>query len=392
MEAASPAPRRRRRLRALALSAAVLVLLALSAEGVFRACEGRLGLAPGWHDEVRRFAVDGVVEGYAPHPHTVFRRARSTSDINSAGFLDSEWTRERTPGVPRILCLGGSTTEGGNDLRALGSYPFFLEQILAQRAGRPVEVLNAGMSGWTSAEIVAAWFLDLQDYRPDLVIMHEAVNDAEPRNWPGFKADYSHWRHDWDLPRPGPVAGALVERSHLVAWLLLRGHTPTLVDATVTPPSGPHLFALGGFAPESVLPYRRNLLALVNGATDVGARFMFVTLPFDPAFEERDDLGSRHFRAAIREHDQVMRELAAERDLMLVDLEQEVRGAADRWRAHFIDLVHLQPEGNRMKAERIAEALLGEWLPALPEAVSAPPATVNAPTASRDAVDLSGGG
>ena len=29
------------------------------------------------------------------------------------------------------------------------------------------------------------------------VVIHESVNDVEPRNWPGFHPDYSHYRRPW---------------------------------------------------------------------------------------------------------------------------------------------------------------------------------------------------
>jgi lysophospholipase L1-like esterase len=356
-------PQRRRRWIGVATATMSTLLLALLAEGVFRVIEPRIAASPTWAADARAYLVEGAIRGYAPHPHTVYRRSPSMDGVNSRGFFDTEWPLERTPGVPRILCLGGSTTEGGNDRGHAGSYPYQLREILGQSLGGPVEVFNAGISSWTSAEILAAWTLELQDLCPDLVIMHEAVNDSEPRNWPGFKSDYSHYRHEWRPPRLSAPSRWLAERSDFYAWLILDGQSPTLDDLTTHPRRGKLGFDQGRFPPGSELPYRRNLTSLLLGARQVGADFVFATLPFDLRFEDRGERSMAHFWAGILEHNQIMRELAREHGALLVDLEAESRRARELLEPHFIDMVHVDPEGNRLKALRIAQCLLAPGSP-----------------------------
>jgi hypothetical protein len=95
-------------------------------------------------------------------------------------YLLTGRTRARTSGVPRVACLGGSTTEGGNPQGRGGSYPPLLEVALEERTGRDFEVLNAGISSWTTNEMLVAWFLTIQDFQPDLVVLHEASAGAVP--------------------------------------------------------------------------------------------------------------------------------------------------------------------------------------------------------------------
>jgi hypothetical protein len=173
-------------LRAVGISLGVAALLAVACEFAFRvrADEAQAKALASF----RHHLLTGEMREFEARAYTNYQRPRAAS--NGFGFRDRPWPVERTPGVPRILCLGGSTTEGRKD----DAYPLWLEQTLERRAGRDFEVLNAGMAGWTSAEMLVAWFLSLQDLDPDVVVLHEAVNDLEPRFYTGFRADYTHWR------------------------------------------------------------------------------------------------------------------------------------------------------------------------------------------------------
>ena len=126
----------RRRLL-LALTSALGTLLVLEL-GV-RLFGTRLGVDPALISARRELVCDGVVDRFEASELTVFRRP-IRAGANAQHFFDSEWTRERTPGVPRIVCLGGSTTEGGNEAMRGGSYPYKLEAILELYTGRDFEV------------------------------------------------------------------------------------------------------------------------------------------------------------------------------------------------------------------------------------------------------------
>jgi len=83
-----------------------------------------------------------------------------------------------TPRALRILALGDSITEGyGVALNE--AYPARLQELLRQRfqkSTRPIEVLNAGVGGSTSASGLARlrWHLRA---RPDLVLLALGAND-----------------------------------------------------------------------------------------------------------------------------------------------------------------------------------------------------------------------
>ena len=85
-----------------------------------------------------------------------------------------------------------------------------------------------------------------------------------------------------------------------------------------------------------------------------------MTLPTRPG---GDGAHPVHWLQAIEAHNQILRDLAAEKGWILID-------AAAQFPTHpgldqekvWIDLVHVMPEGNVAKAEMAAVALRDHWL------------------------------
>jgi tetratricopeptide (TPR) repeat protein len=77
----------------------------------------------------------------------------------------------------RIVCIGESTTALGQE----DSYPSKLEGILNQhKTGIRFSVINKGMVGVTSGDIVLKLDAFLDEYHPDMVIAMMGINDAGP--------------------------------------------------------------------------------------------------------------------------------------------------------------------------------------------------------------------
>jgi lysophospholipase L1-like esterase len=351
---------------AFAVSLVVLVLVLVGVELGFRALLGEP--ARGGLENYRRYLLTGMMRGYEPRAYTVYQRPRKSPDGNAFGFNDRAWTRARTPGVPRIVCMGGSTTEGGNPSGRQGSYPTLLERVLEERTGRDFEVLNAGIAGWTSAEMLCAWFLTMQDLAPDVLVLHEGVNDLEPRFMAAFEPDYSHWRRSIQT---WPVTGLerqLVRWSRLYAYFRLRdGKAPEILDVS-TDRSGPKepLIAEGKLPFETSLAFRRNLRNIALSAQGAGTTVVLMTMPTGP-----NVVIGAFWRHGIQQNNQHLRELSAEHGFLLADAARAFEGRPELAQ-EFIDLVHLEVAGNRAKAELVAEVLAG-WVAALPPEGARPP-------------------
>ncbi|MEE8557419.1 MAG: GDSL-type esterase/lipase family protein [Myxococcota bacterium] len=102
--------------------------------------------------------------------------------VNSHGLRNPEVSWEKPVGRFRILALGDSWTFGFR-MEEPTSYPRQLERILnGPPAGRPVQVINAGVVGYSTAQEAAYLRVDGHRYRPDLVIVaFYPVNDTEDK-------------------------------------------------------------------------------------------------------------------------------------------------------------------------------------------------------------------
>lgn len=339
--------------RSLVLLLATILLFGAALEGAFRLLEPRLGVDRERLQAFRDYvASNGAVALHEPRPHVLYARPPGVPGVNSLGFNDDEFHVAKTPGTLRIACLGSSTTEGGNPEGHEGSYPRLLQHILGERTGDPVEVLNFGMAGWTTAETMVNYFLVVQDYAPDVVVIHEAVNDVEPRRFPGFRMDYSHYRKPWTEVHFSLPYRVLARASDLFAASQMRTGQFDLQSLVNRRPQGPLLDASGKLPPETALAFRRNVLTIAEHARLHGGRVVLATVPYDPEARDADV-----YRAGIDDHNRILRELAAANGFILADVAARGRDLAGGTHRFFLDLVHMSPEGNRFKAEVIADAV-----------------------------------
>ena len=340
--------------RSLLLLMATVLVLAAVVELSFRLLEPRLGVNPARLQALRaHVASGGAVALHEPRPHVLYARPYGVPGVNSLGFNDDEFRVAKTPGTLRIACLGSSTTEGGNPGGHEGSYPRQLQRILQEETGVKVEALNFGMAGWTTAEEMVNYFLVVQDYSPDVVVIHEAVNDVDPRRWPGFKTDYSHYRKPWTEVHYSLPYRLLVRLSDVFAASQLKTAAFDLQSIVVRRPQGP-LRDEGGdhLPPETALAFRRNVLTIAEHVRARGGQVVLATVPYDPQG------GEAVYRKGIDEHTRILRELAAANGFILADVDARGRALAGGTHRFFLDLVHMTPEGNAFKARVIADALM----------------------------------
>jgi lysophospholipase L1-like esterase len=117
----------------------------------------------------------------------------------------------RRPGVVRIMAVGDSQTYG-QALDAGWVYPEALERVLGRAL--PVEVLNLGVSGHQSEDILKVVRRFLPELRPDLVVYGMCLNDFLPSGI----SQYEHLEA-YALPLPAGLRDGLVERARLVRFV-----------------------------------------------------------------------------------------------------------------------------------------------------------------------------
>jgi hypothetical protein len=119
--------------------------------------------------------------------------------LNSLGFRTPERPFEKPAGVKRIVAVGGSTTaDGFNDAE---TWPARLEAKLNEEyagKGFRVEVVNLGVVGAASpTSLINLEFVGVE-YRPDLVISYDGVNDYALVGFEGIAPDYQNAYRDFD--------------------------------------------------------------------------------------------------------------------------------------------------------------------------------------------------
>ncbi len=169
----------------------------------------------------------------------------------------------KPPGVFRILCFGDSNTDGP----AEGSWPELLHRRLAEREeGVAVEVLNAGVAGYSSHQGLLRFRELAGRFEPDLVVVSFGWNDATPVS---HRAD-----HEFDPPGPATVlATRVLIRFDFFRVLLQLARRPT------EPGAGPR-----STLRVPIDRYRGNLARFASEARAQGSEIVFLTRPYrEPA-------------------------------------------------------------------------------------------------------------
>lgn len=280
---------------------------------------------------------------------TLFWKLKPSVDLGRTGdkyyfgrISDSRGlrNRERAPGVARassrILALGDSCTFGvGVDQEE--SWPQQLEELL--NSGRKaqeewVEVMNAGVPGYSSFQGLRAlrvWFGPLQ---PDLLIVCFGWNDSNV--WDGRSDQRVHellaGRFD------GPFDG-LLHRSSFYLVLekglhLVRSHADR---AARLPRVG-------------VGDYASNLEAMVVEAEHRDLPIVFLLWPFRSQIVDP--------REPLTPYQRALKSVAAARKVPLVDLVEALRDEADP--TMFLDVGHLDARGLALVARCVLVKLVRE--------------------------------
>ena len=164
--------RRKRRAVKLFVVAASLLVGLLIAEAALRI----IGYSfPTFYttDDARGFALSAGAEGLYRKEGEVYVR------VNSAGLRDREHQKAKPPGVLRIAIVGDSYAEA---LQVPQESTFWavLERRLREcptLAGREVEVINFGVSGYGTAQELITLREHVWDYSPDIVLLAFTTNN-----------------------------------------------------------------------------------------------------------------------------------------------------------------------------------------------------------------------
>jgi len=298
------------------------------------------------------------------HPFLAYQnRPGWRGQVNSAGYRGPELQS------PEVLCLGGSTTWGLFADRYQDTWPFVLGGLLHR------EVANGGVCGYTSAEILASYSFRYRYLGSKLAVLHVGVNDSLPLFCKSYDTEYSRFRvneiHCASAPRPGE------------AWLLDHsgiaqlGYSLWIASYAPMPCPGwqlewkntPHDLALKRVREREPVAFRRNLDLLLRNLQADGAKVLLVKEPCASPERTKECTQATVCNVfdvlllALSKNAAVMDSLGQKYSVPVISI-----NVPDRY---YVDFCHVGPEGERFKAQAIAQAIRRHRLLETPQRIAA---------------------
>ena len=278
-----------------------------------------------------------------------------TKPFNSHGFIGPEISSEKPETTVRIICMGGSTTAKG--------YPKLMEDFLKKVNPDTIvdyEVLNFGVSSFTTAHSAVNFILNVIDLNPDYVVLHHAWNDYLVRNAADFKNDYSHALKPFQIPPiydKYPIRVSVIYRmmknmisskpswAYLLPAIMKRDYSELKASAKKMQWSNL----------DELKPYRRNLEAIIDLAIARNIKIVLVTMPHSTDPEVKEAYIAPH----IDQCNDIMREINEKYSgkIVFFDMDKLMTGKMD---SVFNDLGHVNEFGINFKAERIGQVILND--------------------------------
>lgn len=307
---------------------------------------------------------------------------------NNFGMRGPSSTREKPTDVVRIVTMGGSTTYCWNTSDG-DTWSDRLALRLENRfPHQKFEVLNAGVSGYTSFSNLIYLAGRIVDLDPDFVVLYQTANDLLRLQQIEFDGDYDGYTTVARVGRQRGLKYILYKFSMLarVAYELKSAAASAVSKGSSTGPSGDPLFFHEVLQRSEYLA--RNVTNFVSIAENAGVTVVLSTQA-SPYPHLRDDsalwnniveTGIRPFgnlrpndipTAFSHYSDQIRSICRLYPSLICVDnarlVEEMIRGSGmnvvvdESGDGFFVDWIHCQETGNRLIGENVADAIAAHF-------------------------------
>jgi lysophospholipase L1-like esterase len=308
---------------------------------------------------------------FTPHPYLTYyptpNYRKGLTFHNSLGYRNNEFSFVKPSGVYRIVVLGGSSTY---DIRIEDNDKTFtaqLEKLLKDHYDyQNVEVINAGVPGYNSWEILINLEFRVLDLDPDLVIIYEGTNDVHARlvEPSSYRGDDTGRRQTWQVPHI-----PLWEHSAFLRVLsrMMNFTRQVSVDDFVSSPtylSWPFEYRLteDGIDPSDILKanppiyLRRNLENMIAIAREHDIDIMLATWAYSPYLNDYASKGS--YQQGFEQNNRIVKEVANSQHIPLFDFAMVMPQDLKYW----ADGRHSNETGASLKADLFAEFIQAQGL------------------------------
>lgn len=275
------------------------------------------------------------------------------SDSRNSLGLRNEEVREKLPGTLRVVVLGDSMVWSG-ETSSGRLYTEVVEHELSRRL--PVEVINAGVPGYTTYQALEFLRIYGLDMRPDIVLHGITFNDVyHPYLHRPTNDSLLGWEPDARLNRfdPEPFLNQLVAWSQIAHWLVAQGerHLARLTGARRFgfERRGDFYLAWKDYGWRDT----EHLLSEMAKMLDArGIALAFMVFPVSEQFVHSDPAVDREYLLfPQREVARICREIG----VPCLDLTDAIGQAGGE--TLYRDYLHLAPEGNDIVARRLPRFL-----------------------------------
>lgn len=307
---------------------------------------------------VYRFEMDPV-SGLRRMVPSDTKGSQVSIHINALGFRGPELEQPKPAARIRLAFVGSSTTfcaeVSGDEM----TWPHLVwKNLQADFPGASLDYVNAGVPGYTSGQSLQNLRYNVAALKPDIIIIYEATNDLsyDTRLLAEAQGIYRHENHD--AARFGKWS---------VAWQLLEKNLQIFTNQKVSAGGNNEVLR---FDPRSISGrFEKRLTDLVATSKRTAPVVALATFAYKLRREQSKEQQLRSANTALfympyldiegllagyEEYNRVIRAVATNLDVLLIDGESAIPGDNQ----HFYDSVHFTDEGSRAMARRVARSLM----------------------------------
>ena len=311
---------------------------------------------------IRKKLTDAALYGifmprFMPHPFLQFTLPRRDLENGNADMgFKSITLRDipKPPGTIRIACLGNSTCT---------EYPELLEQFLNKTYPRTkFQVFDFGMGWWSSLHSTVNFVLNVIDFDPDYVVLHDNCNDHNYRGYPGLRGDAAHAYHNLTVPPSMDVYWSRLFVLYRIAAALVRRRFPRFLRRHYSMEKS--ILNSGKkyqYDPKELYIFERNFETIYAVSKHRDISLCLMTFPFSNVLNYGED-HDKVYRPHMRKINEILRRKAVQYGLPLIDAAQYMTGEEDL----FWDAIHVVTKGNMIKAYLIAREIMKDFDMTLP--------------------------
>jgi len=304
---------------------------------------------------------------YSPHHYYIYDLTPDYENElgtfhNSFGFRSKEIQKQKPDDTYRIFFMGGSTTYTTEVKDNKKTYTYLLEQELNKKLlsrkdckYNKIEIVNAGVGGFTSAENLIRVIFKISEFSPDLVVIQHGFNDVMARLCGEISSDYSNYRKSWYQAKEtaNPLFTTFkrkIRKSRLLTFVCIR--------LGLTTPRTLGFFTVGSWNPQvdnlkhnDCKYFERNTEYMVMFLKMIGADVILVSEPYN-------DNARQGRIKAMPQHNTITKEVANKLNCSFFDLYQSFPKYEPYLQS---DGTHVSEKGSYKKYELLRDFLINDF-------------------------------